>query len=113
MILHIVAFDLIDSATEDDVAGLSGALEEMAAGLPQLRFYACGANLRLRDGGSDFGVVAILDNRQGLDGYLDGDAHKKVAADWLSWIVVGRHAVQLELDPAALVSTVASFSGQD
>ena len=100
MILHLACFDFVDGTTADDVASLEAALREMAGTLPQLRFYRCGQNLRLRPGGADFGVVAIVDDAEGLAAYLDGDAHRAVQERLLARMTAGRHAVQLVLDRA-------------
>ena len=107
MILHLACFDFVERTTEEDVAGLTAALEEMAASLPVVRFYRCGANLRLRPG-ADFGVVAVLDDPSGLEAYLGSDAHAVVQDTWISWMVAERHAVQLDLGESALAAALAS-----
>lgn len=98
MIVHIVTFTWKPEVTPTDVDGVTKALYDMAREVPELRFYACGANLRLRPGGSDYGVVALVDDQAGLDAYLDSEAHKQAYADWLGWMIAERQAVQLESD---------------
>ncbi|NEM92351.1 Dabb family protein [Galbitalea soli] len=98
MIVHLASFTWTPEVTAADVAGLTESLTAMAAAVPELRYYQCGENVRLRPGGADYGVLALVDDQAGLDAYLDSEAHKQVYADWLSWMIDTRHAVQLESD---------------
>ena len=97
MILHIATFTWKDDVTEQDVAQLTEALMQMAAGIPELLSYAAGTNLHLRPGGSDYGVAAILDDAAALDTYLDHAAHKSVYENFLGRMLAQRSAVQLPL----------------
>jgi hypothetical protein len=101
MILHLATFRWKDDVTADDVAELTRQLTEMAAGIPQLRSYRCGESLRLRPGGADFGVAAIVDDAAGLDAYLDSDAHAAVYERLLGRMIAERAAVQLPVDAGA------------
>lgn len=98
MILHIATFRWKDDVTESDVAGLTTALREMAAGIPEIRSYAAGANLYLRPGGADYGVAAIVDDAAGLDVYLDHPEHRGVYDRFLGRMIAERSAVQLPLE---------------
>lgn len=98
MILHIAQFRWKDDVTETDVAGLTTALREMAAGIPELRSYAAGPNLHLRPGGPDYGVAAIVDDAAGLETYLDHPAHKAVYDRYLGRMIAERGAVQLPIE---------------
>lgn len=103
MILHLAAFRWNDGVTPEDITGLTGALRAMAAGIPELRSYLCGESLRLRPGGADFGVAAIVDDESGLSAYLDSAAHAEVYERFLSRMIAERSAVQLPVgDGAAL-----------
>ncbi|GHF19691.1 Dabb family protein [Pseudolysinimonas yzui] len=95
MILHLAAFTWADDVTADDVAELTAALEEMAAGIPALRSYRCGESLRLRPGGADYGVAAVVDDEAGLSAYLDSAAHAAVYERLLGRMIATRAAVQL------------------
>jgi len=95
MILHIATFRWKDEITEADVTALTDALTDMAGGIPEIRSYAAGPNLRLRPGGADYGVAAIVDDAAGLDAYLDHPAHKAVYERHLGWMIAERSAVQL------------------
>ena len=96
MIVHLASFVWKEGTTPEQVTGLTTALNEMARGVPELRFYLCGENLRLRPGGADFGVLALVDDRAGLDAYLDSEAHAAVYRDFLSAMIETRQAAQLE-----------------
>lgn len=95
MILHVALFQWKPTVTEDDVDALVVALEEMAAGIPQVRGYRCGANLRLRPSPADFAVVATLDDEAGLTAYLDDPEHARVYAAHLDAMIAERQASQI------------------
>lgn len=101
MILHLAAFRWKDDVTPDDIAAVTGALRAMAAKIPELRSYECGENLRLRPGGADYGVAAIVDDEAGLSAYLDSDPHTEVYEKFLSRMIGERSAVQLPLGEGA------------
>jgi hypothetical protein len=95
MILHLASFRWKDDVTPADVAALTEALEAMAAAIPALRSYRCGESLRLRPGGADFGVAAIVDDEAGLSAYLDSAPHAEVYEKHLGRMIAERAAVQL------------------
>lgn len=97
MILHIASFTWKDEVTEADVTALTEALEEMAAGIPEIRSYAAGPNLHLRPAGAAYGVAAIVDDAAGLDAYLDHPEHKAVYEKFIGWMLAERAAVQLPI----------------
>lgn len=101
MILHLATFRWKDDVTPDDVSKLTDALIAMAAGIPELRSYRCGESLRLRPGGADYGVAAIVDDEAGLTAYLDSAGHKEVYERLLGRMIAERSAVQLPLDEGA------------
>jgi len=101
VIVHLASFVWKEGTTPEQVTGLTAALNEMARGVPELRFYLCGENLRLRPGGADFGVLALVDDQAGLDAYLDSEAHAAVYRDFLSAMIETRQAAQLETDALA------------
>lgn len=97
MILHIATFKWNDGVTEADVTALTEALEEMAAGIPEIRSYAAGANLHLRPAGADYGVAAIVDDAAGLDAYLDHPEHLAVYEKFIGRMMAERAAAQLPI----------------
>jgi hypothetical protein len=101
MILHLASFRWKDDVTPDDIAATTEALRAMAAAIPELRSYECGENLRLRPGGADYGVAAIVDDEAGLSAYLDSDVHKEVYDKFLGRMIAERSAVQLPLGEGA------------
>jgi len=102
MILHIASFRWKDEVTDDDVAGLTQALTEMAAQIPVLSSYVCGPNLHLRPGGADYGVAAIVADAAALEAYLDHPAHKAVYDSHLGRMIAERTAVQLPIEEGHL-----------
>jgi len=103
MILHTAVFTWNDDVTDADVQALTDALLSMAAGIPELKSYVAGPNLKLRPGG-DYGVAAIVEDEAALAAYLDSDAHQQVYADHLGKMIATRIAAQLPISDGSLVS---------
>jgi hypothetical protein len=97
MILHLAMFTWRDDVTAADVAELTAQLEAMASGIPSLRTYHCGENLRLRPSDADYAVAAMVDDEAGLAAYLDSDAHKDVYDRLLGRMIERRQAAQLDI----------------
>ncbi len=95
MILHLAAFTWKEGVSADDVVALTSALREMAGGIPELVSYECGENLRLRPGGADYAVAAIVADAAALSTYLDSPAHHAVYEDYLARMLESRMAAQL------------------
>ncbi|WP_159499838.1 Dabb family protein [Microbacterium sp. 18062] len=102
MILHTVSFRWREGVTDDDVAALTDALGEMATRIPHLRSYVAAPNLRLRPGGADYGVVAIVDDAAALDAYLDHPAHIAVFKSRIERMLGERTATQLPIETGSL-----------
>jgi Stress responsive A/B Barrel Domain len=83
------------------VEALTAALEKMASGIPEIRGYRCGANLRLRPSPPDFAVAAVVDDENGLRAYLDAPEHARVYAEHLDAMVESRQAAQIAV-PAGI-----------
>lgn len=97
MIQHLALFTFKTGTTDDAVAELTRRLTEMAAGIPELRGYHAGPNLRLRPSDADYAVSAVVDDEAGLTAYLDSDAHKAVYDAILGRLVERRQAAQLDI----------------
>jgi hypothetical protein len=95
VILHLAAFTWKEGVTAAEVAALTADLEAMAGGMPQLVSYRCGENLRLRPGGADYAVAALVADQAGLDAYLDSPAHAEVYEKHLGRMLASRTAAQL------------------
>ncbi|WP_442576569.1 Dabb family protein [Microbacterium sp. F51-2R] len=97
MIQHLALFTFKTGTTDDEIAELTRQLTEMAAGIPELRGYHAGPNLRLRPSDADYAVSAVVDDEAGLTAYLDSDAHKAVYDAILGRLVERRQAAQLDI----------------
>lgn len=95
MILHLAAFTWKPEVTAADVEALTAALRAMAGGIPELVSYEAGENLRLRPGGADYAVAALVADQAGLDAYLDSAAHAEVYEKHLGRMLESRMAAQL------------------
>jgi hypothetical protein len=97
VILHLAAFTWKAEVSADDVVALTTALRGMAAQIPELRSYECGENLRLRPGGADYAVAALVDDQAGLDAYLDSAPHHEIYEKYLGRMLESRMAAQLRV----------------
>jgi hypothetical protein len=100
MILHLAVFTFKDDVSPADVAQLTAELTAMAAEIPEIRRYQCGANLRLRPSPADYGVAALVDDEAGLAAYLDSPEHAGVYERLLGRMIAERSAVQLDVEDA-------------
>lgn len=97
MIAHLAVFTFSPEMTEERAAALAVELRAMAAGLPSIKHYSAGPNLRMRPGGADFGVVAVLEDQAAIDAFLDSPEHVNLVAKSMTPWVLTRNAVQIEL----------------
>lgn len=97
MIAHVAVFTFGPEMTEERAAELARDLHAMAATLPSIKRYAAGPNLRMRPGGADFGVVALVEDQAGVDAYLDSPGHVDLVAASIAPFLVQRQAVQIEV----------------
>ena len=102
-VLHIATFKWKPEVTEADVSALTAALHEMAAQIPEIKSYQASPNLHLRTGGKDYGVAAIVDDKAGLDAYIDHPLHVAVYDKYLGWMIEERAAAQLPIESGSFV----------
>lgn len=95
MIFHTVIFDFIDSVTDEDLDGLTHALTQDVARFADVTFYACGKNIEMYPGTSQYSIVAGAQTAEQLKHYLEDAGHKAIVADWKS-LVASRRAVEFE-----------------
>ena len=99
MILHVVTFTLRDDVTDPQLDAVDAALAELPARIAALRSYSHGRDLGLRSGNGHYAVVALVDNAEGLVGYLDHPDHVRAVQTHLQPLLVTRQAVQIETGP--------------
>lgn len=97
MLRHVALFRLKPDVPADTPQRLSEALAKLPAAIPQLVAYAHGADLGLREGNYDFGVVADLANAQDFDTYVAHPAHQAFLKDVLTPVLAERVSIQIEL----------------
>ncbi len=98
MILHLAIFRWKDGTTDEQIAAVVEALNELPAQIDVLRSYTAQPNLRLRPG-ADFGVAAVFDDAEAVAAYLDHPAHKAAVERTVAPIVAERTVVQLPYQP--------------
>ncbi|WP_163504908.1 Dabb family protein [Fodinicola acaciae] len=97
MIMHVVTFTWRPDASEDQIRALTKELATLPSKIPALRSYHFGPDLRLRDGNADFAVAAVVDDADGVRGYLEHPAHVELVKNFVQPIVAGRNAVQMAI----------------
>lgn len=97
MIMHVVTFTFRPDASQDQIRALNRELATLPSKIPALRSYHFGSDLRLRDGNADFAVAAVVDDAEGVRGYLDHPDHVKLVNEFVKPIVATRNAVQIAI----------------
>lgn len=97
MIMHVLTFTWNDAATEDRVAALAAALRDFAATDGGAESFACGADLGLRTGNADFGLVATFVGEAAFWAYLNHPAHQRIVQEQVLPILKDRAGAQLQV----------------
>ena len=90
---HIVAFTFAEGS--DAAARAEKALTALAATVPELREFRCGADAGVSDGNADFGIVAVFDDVAGYELYRDHPEHQRIIKEILVPNLTSRTCVQL------------------
>lgn len=91
---HVVAFRFNPGVSDGDIAQLADELRFFASQLEGLVSYACGADLRMREGNDDFAISAVFDSVQALNGYLTHPGHQAIATRYVTAMVAEKHGAQ-------------------
>ncbi|WP_234820653.1 Dabb family protein [Mycolicibacterium goodii] len=75
MILQSVSFRWRPEVTAEQVSALTDALSRLPAQIPVLLSYHFGPDLGPREGNADYAVIALLQNLEDVDTYVDHPAH--------------------------------------
>ena len=97
MIRHVVVFKWKPEATSEQVGQIASELRKLAAGIPAIKAYACGADAGITQGNSDFAVTADFDDEAGFITYRDDPGHREIIARLIVPITAQRAAAQLEI----------------
>ena len=97
MIRHVVVFNWKPEATAEQVEQIASELRKLAAGIPAVKAYACGADAGITQGNSDFAVTADFDDEAGYISYRDDPGHREIIARLIVPIMAQRAAAQLKV----------------
>jgi hypothetical protein len=95
MIIHLVVFRWKPGITSEQIAALERGLGGLPGSIAALREYRFGKDLGLREGNADFGIVATVDDADGLTAYLEHPEHRRVVEELVRPIVELRLAAQI------------------
>ena len=95
MFRHIAVFRWKAGTTSEQVEAIESALATLPARLPQLRAYAYGSDLGLREGNADFAIVADFDDEDDWRVYAEDPEHLRVIGELIAPVTEVRSAVQL------------------
>lgn len=96
MFRHVVLFNWVEEATDEQRARVATELGRLPGLIPEIRAFALGADAGVNPGNHHFAVVADF---AGVDDYLvyrDHPLHQAVIAEHIKPIVASRAAVQFE-----------------
>lgn len=103
MILHSVSFRWHPEVTAEQVDALTAALSQLPAQIPVLVSYHYGPDLGLREGNADYAVIALLQNPEDVDTYVDHPAHVELSRQHTQVMAASRSAVQFALPENAVL----------
>ncbi|HET6849650.1 MAG TPA: Dabb family protein [Gaiellales bacterium] len=95
MLRHVAVFRWKDGTTDEQVEMIERGLAALSARLPQLRAYAFGRDLGLREGNADFAIVADFDDEAAWQAYTEDAEHRRVIEELIAPVTEVRSAVQL------------------
>jgi Stress responsive A/B Barrel Domain len=95
MLRHIAVLRWKPGTTDEQVELIERGLAALPERLPQLRAYAFGRDLGLREGNADFAVVADFDDEDAWRAYAQDVEHRRVIAELIAPVTDVRSAVQL------------------
>jgi stress responsive alpha/beta barrel protein len=95
MLRHIVVFRWKAGTTDEQIDALERGLAGLPGRLPQLRAYAYGRDLGLREGNADFAIVADFDDEDGWRAYTEDAEHRRVIDELIAPVTEVRSAVQV------------------
>ena len=98
MLRHVVLFKLDPNAPADSMASIEEGLLGLSQSIAEIRSYRYGADLGLRDGNLDFGLVADFEDSAAFDRYVVHPEHQAFIKDRLTPIVVERVSVQYTVE---------------
>jgi len=98
-VLHVAVFKWKPGTTAGAVQSLADALDELKVQAVGLISYQHGADLGVRDGTFDYGVVAEFDSAEQIGRYLDHPLHQELVATYIAPILEERRAVQIQSAP--------------
>ena len=92
---HIALFRWQAGTTDEQIAGVTGALEALAETLDGVKSYACGPGLGLSETSYDYAVIAAFDDRAAWDAYMANAEHDRIRSELILPIVTERAGIQL------------------
>ncbi|MFK7897206.1 MAG: Dabb family protein [Myxococcota bacterium] len=97
MIRHVALFRLKEDAPEDTKQSLEDGLFQLAQKIDSISAYHYGADLNLRDGNFDFGVVADFQDQAAFEAYADHPDHVAFIQARIVPVLAERAALQFEI----------------
>ena len=91
---HVVAFRFKPEASQAQIDLLAAELVNFASRLDGLVSYACGPDLRLREGNDDFAIAAVFESAVSLTAYLNHPDHLRIVAEHVATLVDEKHSAQ-------------------
>ena len=97
MIRHIALFRLKENAPPTAPQDLREGLNRVAQAVPDIAAYRYGADLGLREGNFDFGVVADFVDAASFEAYVNHPEHQAFLKERLTPVLADRVSLQFEL----------------
>ncbi len=100
MLRHIAMFRWNADTTDDDVAEIAAAINQLVPTIPEIKRYHHGADMGMAQDNFDYVVVADFDNVEDYVTYRDNTDHQAMIVSKIAPCLAERAAVQFELRDA-------------
>jgi hypothetical protein len=97
MLRHVVLFKLKADAPDGTLASLAAGLSGLPGAIAEIESYQYGADLALREGNFDFGLVAEFADAEAFSRYVAHPDHQAFIRDRLTPVVAERVSIQYEV----------------
>lgn len=97
MIRHVALFRLKEDAPSGTQQALEDGLFLLAQTIEAISAYSYGADLGLREGNFDFGVVADFEDEAAFVAYAEHPAHLTLIKELVAPVIAERASLQFEI----------------
>jgi ferredoxin-NADP reductase len=96
VVTHIVIFNWIAEARDEQIVAFERALTQLAAELKDMVAISHGRDMKSREGNGDYALIATFADKEGWDAYQAHPKHKAFVRDFVTPLQASRLTIQFE-----------------